>query len=168
MLECVCMFVCVCIHMCVCVEEFVYVCVDVCMYVSMYMWTQIHAYVYIHVYACMWMCLHVFICVHVYSRMCTCVCVFMCVFHEKDIVLLGSWLFPTTIFLSSYRNIFFKVTISSVPVSSLTWRFQSPTPFILQSQVKGKTGQKPDYGIQDSCLVLRPFVSRSSQLAMLP
>lgn len=87
-------------------------------------------------YMCMnvCMCLHVFICVHVH--MCMYVC--LCVFHEKDIVLLGIWLFPTTTFLSSYRNFFFfffLVTIYSASGSPLLKDFQVQLHF---SAITGK------------------------------
>lgn len=121
--------------MCICI----YICIGIHMDVSVYIWIEIHVYVYVygHMYACMCMCLHVFICVHVHSCMCTCACICVYISQERH-CLIRKLTFShhhISVFIQKH---FLKITLSFAPVSLLTGRFPSPTPFFYNHRLKEK------------------------------
>lgn len=128
---------CLCICVCVCIHEHVYM--HLCMYISVG--------ICMHVLICTW--IHECMCICVYAFMCIFMCV--CVFHEKDSISLGSWLIPTTIFLSLWRNIFFFFSKNlSCPSFLIDWKISKPRSILLKTQVRRKTRQKPEDDSQDT------------------
>lgn len=137
------MFSCTCL--CICAYVFVYAweCIHVFMQVHICWYMHTCAYMYIHTWVYVYLCIYI----HVHIHMCVCVC--MHVFHEKDTISLGSWLLPTIIFLSLWRNIFLSKNLSCSSFL-IDWKISKPKSILLKTLVRRKTRQKPEDDSQDT------------------